>query len=47
MKTYFITVRTGSSRLPNKSILHINGKATIQYLILAVSVEELLGQLVD
>mgnify|MGYP003143661705 FL=1 len=33
MKSYFITVRTGSSRLPNKSTKQISGKATIEYLI--------------
>ena len=29
----FLTVRTGSSRLPNKAILDLCGKPTIQYLI--------------
>ena len=32
-KAIFITVRTGSSRLPNKAILKINGKTTIEYVI--------------
>ena len=32
-KAIFISVRTGSTRLPNKSILEINGKPTIEYLI--------------
>ncbi|KAF0135233.1 MAG: acylneuraminate cytidylyltransferase [Candidatus Saganbacteria bacterium] len=32
-KAIFITVRTGSSRLPNKCLLKINGKSTIEYLI--------------
>tara|TARA_Y100001973_G_C5165038_1_gene315619 strand:+ start:541 stop:1299 length:759 start_codon:yes stop_codon:yes gene_type:complete len=32
-KAIFITVRAGSSRLPNKAILEINGKPTIQLLI--------------
>mgnify|MGYP003117244005 CR=1 FL=1 len=32
-KAILITVRTGSSRLPNKPLLKINGKPTIQYLI--------------
>jgi spore coat polysaccharide biosynthesis protein SpsF len=29
----FITVRTGSTRLPNKALLEINGKTTIEHLI--------------
>ena len=33
MNSIFITVRTGSSRLPNKSILKIKGKHTIEYVI--------------
>lgn len=33
MKAIFITVRTGSSRLPKKAILKINGKSTIEYVI--------------
>ena len=33
MKAIFISVRTGSSRLPNKSILKIKGKHTIEYVI--------------
>jgi len=32
-KGIFITVRTGSKRLPNKALLRINGKTTIEYLI--------------
>lgn len=32
-KAIFITVRTGSSRLPNKCLLEINGKTTIEHLI--------------
>jgi len=32
-KTIFITVRTGSSRLPQKALLEINGKKTIQFVI--------------
>ncbi len=32
-KAIFITVRTGSTRLPNKSLLKINGKHTIEYVI--------------
>ena len=33
IKSIFITVRTGSSRLPNKSILKIKDKYTIEYVI--------------
>ena len=33
MKALFISVRTGSTRLPNKATLDICGKPTIQYLI--------------
>ena len=33
MKSIFITVRSGSTRLPNKAILKINGKTTIEHLI--------------
>ena len=32
-KAIFITVRTGSSRLPKKALLEINGLTTIQHLI--------------
>lgn len=32
-KAIFITVRTGSTRLPNKCLLKINGKTTIEHLI--------------
>ena len=32
-QSLFISVRTGSSRLPNKSILKINNRFTIEYLI--------------
>ena len=33
MNAIFITVRSGSTRLPNKSVIEIFGKPTIQYLI--------------
>lgn len=33
MKSIFITVRSGSTRLPNKATLKINGKTTIEHLI--------------
>ena len=33
MKAIFITVRTGSKRLKNKSLLKINDKTTIEHLI--------------
>ena len=32
-KAIFITVRTGSTRLPNKSILKIKNKYTVEYVI--------------
>ena len=32
MNGIFITVRTGSTRLPNKSILKIKDKYTIEYV---------------
>jgi spore coat polysaccharide biosynthesis protein SpsF len=32
-RAVFITVRTGSTRLPNKTLLEINGKKTIEYVI--------------
>ncbi len=33
MKAIFITVRTGSTRLPKKALLKINNKTTIEYVI--------------
>ena len=33
LKAIFISVRTGSTRLPNKSILIIKNKHTIEYVI--------------
>ena len=36
MKAIFVSVRTGSTRLPNKSILKINNKYTIEYVINSV-----------
>jgi spore coat polysaccharide biosynthesis protein SpsF len=36
LKAIFISVRTGSTRLPNKSILKINDKYTIEYVINSV-----------
>lgn len=33
MKAIFITVRTGSTRLPGKALLKINGRATIELVI--------------
>lgn len=35
-KAIFITVRTGSSRLPNKALLKINGRPVIEHLITRV-----------
>lgn len=40
-KAIFITVRTGSSRLPKKALLEINGLATIQHLIRKVKKSKL------
>jgi len=36
LKAIFVSVRTGSTRLPNKSILKINNKYTIEYVINSV-----------
>ena len=33
MNSILITVRTGSTRLPKKALIEINGKPTIEYLI--------------
>jgi spore coat polysaccharide biosynthesis protein SpsF len=33
MRGIFITVRSGSTRLPNKALLNINGMPTIEHLI--------------
>ena len=33
LKAIFISVRTGSTRLPNKSMLKIKNKHTIEYVI--------------
>jgi spore coat polysaccharide biosynthesis protein SpsF len=33
MNAIFVTVRTGSTRLPNKSLMKIRGKTTIEHLI--------------
>ena len=33
MNVIFISVRTGSSRLPKKALYKIQGKTTIEYLI--------------
>ena len=46
MKGIFITVRTGSTRLPNKSILKINGKHTIEYLIERVKKSRLADEII-
>ncbi len=39
-KAVFITVRTGSSRLPKKALLEINGKPTIEYLVRRVKLSK-------
>jgi spore coat polysaccharide biosynthesis protein SpsF (cytidylyltransferase family) len=36
MNSILITVRTGSTRLPKKALIEINGKTTIEYLITRV-----------
>ena len=46
MKCIFISVRTGSSRLPQKAILNICGKPTIQYLIENVKKSKLADKIV-
>lgn len=46
MKAIFITVRVGSSRLPNKSLLKIRGKYTIEYVIDAVKKSKLADKIV-
>ena len=45
-KGIFITVRTGSTRLPNKSILKIYGKYTIEYLIERVKESRLADEII-
>tara|TARA_R100000008_G_scaffold71430_1_gene49255 strand:+ start:1468 stop:2178 length:711 start_codon:yes stop_codon:yes gene_type:complete len=45
-KAILITVRTGSSRLPNKPLLKINGKSTIQYLIDGVKKSKLADKII-
>jgi len=42
----FITVRTGSTRLPNKALLTINGKTTIEHLIDRVKKSQLSDKIV-
>ena len=41
MKAIFITVRTGSTRLPNKALLEINNVPTIEHLIKRVKTSKL------
>lgn len=45
-KAIFITVRTGSTRLKNKSILKINGQYTIEYLIERVKQSKMVDNIV-
>ena len=46
MKAILITVRTGSTRLPNKALLSINGKTTIEHLIDRVKGSELADEII-
>ena len=46
-KAIFITVRTGSTRLPNKSLLEIKGKSTIEHLIDRVKQTHLVDNIVS
>jgi len=45
-KAIFVTVRTGSTRLPNKSLLEINGKKTIEYVIDRVKGSKLVDEII-
>mgnify|MGYP003637577165 CR=1 FL=1 len=45
-KAIFITVRTGSTRLPNKALLKIKGKPTIEHLINRVKQTQLVDNIV-
>lgn len=42
----FLSVRTGSTRLPNKALLKINGKATIWHLIKRIKAAKLIDTIV-
>lgn len=46
MKSIFITVRSGSTRLPNKALLKINNKTTIEHLIDRVKKSQLADSIV-
>jgi len=41
-----ITVRTGSTRLPNKALLKINGKTTIEHLIQRIKKSKLVDEII-
>ena len=45
-KAIFVTVRTGSTRLVDKSILEINGRPTIEYLIERVKQSDLADNII-
>ena len=46
MKGIFITVRTGSTRLPNKALLGIKNKTTIEHLIDRVKKTQLCDKII-
>jgi len=46
MKAILISARTGSSRLPNKTILRIQGKHTIEYVIAATKKSRLSNKVI-
>ena len=46
MNSIFITVRSGSTRLPNKALLKINEKTTIEYLIDRVKNSQLANSII-
>ena len=46
MNAILITVRTGSTRLPNKAILEIEGKSTIEHLISRVKHSKLADKII-
>ena len=46
MNAVFITVRTGSTRLPNKALLKIRDKTTIEHLIKRVKKSKLANEIV-
>ena len=45
-KAIFVSVRTGSKRLPNKCLLPLNGQTTIEYLIKQVKKSKLAEEII-